>query len=449
MPVYKDLERNSWFVQINYTNSLGEHKSIKKRGFKTKKEASSFEDLIKNKINSPESMTLSEFYAIYISDVKHKLKISTLLTLKSCFSLHILPLIGNKQIKEISPEVISYLQNSLINSGLSDSYISTIHRHLSALFSHGMRYYNFSINPAQRAGLSLKPKSHTYSICTVDDMSKILSYLNNKDPKISLALKLLFFCGIRLGELLALTPSDVFPERNSISINKTYTIKKTISSPKSDCSNREVIVPKNIFSQLMCYIQTNCKENTIRIFHTIYTNQLNKALNQATDFWNLPHLRIHDLRHSHASLLIRLGFSSFIVKNRLGHNSIQITLSTYSHLLKEEEYDLSNQLQLIESSNLQYSYPIVADKNGSHYNLYIPDFIDIPAFYVHNLAEAKSLADKKIMKQISLLFGMHQPLPRPTAVHLIPQDKNRIIFMSESFSVTPSDNDLLKKLSNI
>lgn len=159
----------------------------------------------------------------------------------------------------------------------------------------------------------------------------------------------LFCCGLRVGEANALTWNDIDFTNNTISINKTLTTKSQkngrylVTSPKTKTSVRELPMASRV-SKLLHEIHDYYSNYTNfstswRVFgglkaipETTIQNTKNKMCDQA----GLRHIRIHDFRHSCASLLINNGASITLVANYLGHSDISITLNTYSHMYKSK-----------------------------------------------------------------------------------------------------------------
>lgn len=162
---------------------------------------------------------------------------------------------------------------------------------------------------------------------------------------------LLFYSGCRVGELLALSDKDIVKENNNyaILINKGLTRKtaKTedkflITAPKTNTSNRKVILPEAITSQLDKFF-TYKKENDISPEFLFYGDKpiaqrtYQRYFEKYTKDAGLKHIRIHDLRHSHASMLIHLNVPITVISKRLGHSSVKMTLEKYSHCYSDGE----------------------------------------------------------------------------------------------------------------
>lgn len=158
----------------------------------------------------------------------------------------------------------------------------------------------------------------------------------------------LYYTGMRVGELCALTPTDVDLERHTITINKTFQRingRDVIWPPKTPKSNRVVTIPQTLANCLKEYMD-KCYEiqPDDRLFP--YTKSfLNHEMLRGCKKSGVKKIRVHDLRHSHASLLIEMGCQPLLIADRLGHEKIQTTLNTYSHLYPNKQAEVAAQLE--------------------------------------------------------------------------------------------------------
>lgn len=154
-----------------------------------------------------------------------------------------------------------------------------------------------------------------------------------------------------MGELLALTLNDFDSEKKTVSITKSYVrLKKKdiISEPKTPKSNRTITLPDFIFRTLDEYLAALVVyENDERLF-TVTKFYLNHEMKRGCNNSGIKK-KVHDLRHSHASLLIELGFTHLLIQERLGHEDVQTTLNTYAHLYPNKQEEVSSKLEEIKN----------------------------------------------------------------------------------------------------
>ena len=225
MAIYKDGE--NWRAVYRYTDWTGERKQTQKRGFKTKREAQAWEreQLIKAKADI--DMTFSSFVELYRTDLGMCIKEHTWKTKDSIIEKKLLPYFGKKRLSEIQPKDIIAWQNEMINyrdengKPFSPVYLKTLHNQLSAILNHAVRFYGLSCNPAAKVGNMGKAKSKEKPFWTKEEYFKFIDEMMDK-PLSYYAFETLYWTGIRLGELLALTPSDFDFEKKTLSISKSY-----------------------------------------------------------------------------------------------------------------------------------------------------------------------------------------------------------------------------------
>ena len=152
---------------------------------------------------------------------------------------------------------------------------------------------------------------------------------------------------MRLGELLALTPSDLHLNQKYISINKSYQRiggRDVITDPKTPKSKRNITIPDFLVEDLREYLDMlyspDPNERVFRVTKSFLEKEMRRGAKEA----GLERIRIHDLRHSHAALLIEMGFPILAVSNRLGHEKIQTTLQVYGHLYPNKQQMIADKL---------------------------------------------------------------------------------------------------------
>lgn len=344
MPAYKDEERNTWYVRFYYTDWTGQRKQKTKRGFKTQREAKAFEREFLKEPSKNTDYTLQQLYDIYIEDNSEKLKLGTVDLKTNIFKKHILPYFKNTKINEITPASIRMWQNEILKKKFSDTYSRSINSHMSAIMNYAVKYYGLPSNPCHIAGTIGKKHAGEMNFWTLDEYSKFRSVIHNEGHLC--AFDLLYWGGLRKGELMALTPADVL--KDGISINKTASYRnKTlyVSSPKTPNSKRIVTLPEFCIKELKEYISKLYGiEQSDRIFDLNSNSVLNKNLERYAKKAGVKRIRIHDLRHSHASLCVDMGMDILLISKRLGHDNIETTLKTYSHLYPDKQKTVASEL---------------------------------------------------------------------------------------------------------
>ena len=308
MAAYKDEQRGTWYVSFHYYDWTGKNCRKVKRGFKTKREATEWERHFRMKEAADFDMTFEEFVQAYTRDMKLKLKHNTWLTKEHILRTKLLSYFKDKKMRDIRPKDIIQWQNEQISyrdekgKPYAPTYLKTLQSELSALFNH--------------------------------------------------AFQILYWCGLRVGELLALTPQDIDIDNKVIRITKSYQRlegEDVITDPKIPKSKRNVSMPDFLCEELKDYIgRLYGILPSDRIFH-LTKSFLHHEMTRGAEKAGVKRIRIHDLRHSHISHLIDIGFSAVAIADRVGHESIDITYR-YSHLFPSKQVAMADRLDAVNAS---------------------------------------------------------------------------------------------------
>lgn len=346
MKAEKDKKTGKWLIQYRYTDWQGKRRKSTKRGFATKREA---EEWLRNFLITQKAdfdMKFEDFWKIYCADMETRLREHTMRTKKYIVGLKILPYFGNKRVNDITAADIRQWQNELIKMGYSPTYLKTINNQLSAIFNYAVRYYDLKSNPCAKAGSMGKSKAEEMDFWTGEEFRKFIDSVMNKRLSY-MAFMILYWTGMRLGELLALNPKDVDLEKRTISITKSYQRlgkKDVITPPKTSKSKRVITIPEFLAADIKDYMDSlyDLQEDD-RLF-PITKYYLEHEMQRGIKESGVKRIRVHDLRHSHASMLIELGFSPLEIANRLGHEKVETTLNTYAHLYPNKQTKLAERL---------------------------------------------------------------------------------------------------------
>lgn len=303
------------------------------------------------------NMTFESFVALYEKDIKPKLKMNTWLTKESIIQKKILPYFAKRKLSEITAKDIIDWQNEI--RGLTDShgkplsktYLKTVHNQLSAIFNHAIRYYGLQINPAQRAGNMGAEERREMLFWTREEYTRFSEAIMDK-PISFYAFEMLYWCGIREGELLALTPADFDFQKQTLRINKSYqrlNKQDVITTPKTPKSIRTIQMPQFLCDEMQEYLKMLYgAEPDTRIF-PITKSYLHREMDRGCKETGVKRIRIHDLRHSHISLLIDMGFTALAIADRVGHESIDITYR-YAHLFPTRQIEMADKLDSLRET---------------------------------------------------------------------------------------------------
>ena len=355
MPAYKDEKTGKWFAKFYYTNWQGIKKQKWKRGFATKKEALGFERDFLEKQSANPDMTFQNLYEIYMEDMAARLKQSTLLTKKAVLQTHILPFFGSKPINEIKASDVRRWQAKLMSSpnNYSQTYLKKINTELNSIINYAKRFYDLNTNPCGKAGTIGKAKAEEMDYWTYDEYIAFREGV--KDKSLSyICFEVLYWTGMREGELLALSPADIDLDNKTISINRTYQRiegKDVFTSPKTRKSKRKIPIPDFLCQELSDYIQSRYMLDADERLFPVTKSYLSHEMIRGCKNTGVKKIRIHDIRHSHASLLINQGCDALMLADRLGHEKVSTTLNTYSHLFPHKQQELVHSLESLQATD--------------------------------------------------------------------------------------------------
>ena len=352
MPIYKDETTGTWRVIYRFTDFTGKKMQTTKRGFATRREAQAWEHQEMLKTKAKLNMTFQSFWEIYCKDKQNRVKESTWASKEHIVRTKILPYFGNRKIQEIRARDVVAWQNELLKhkskagKPYSPDYLRTVHTQLTAIFNHAVTYYNLPQNPARLAGKIGNEVPKEMSFWTTEEYLKFAEAIMDK-PEYYYAFELLYWTGMREGELLALIPEDFDLEKKTVRINKTYhrlNGRDVITSPKTAKSNRIIKMPDFLCEEVKDYLDMMyTKEPDQRMF-PVTKYALKHEMERGCKICGNEKIRIHDLRHSHVSLLINMGYSALAIGDRVGHEAEKITYR-YAHIFPTIQTEMANKLE--------------------------------------------------------------------------------------------------------
>lgn len=357
MSIYKDKERGTYYFIVRVNG-----KQIKRRGFKSsgqarKAEAQAILEADEIDLDNP----TFEFVAKeYLSWYEKRRKESSYNRIKGIVDNHLLPVFGKKKIGSIRNRDITKFHDTLIDDNSSVATNKLIHVVLSAVFNFAIKNEYAIKNPARAVGnFEGETKKHI-SYWTLDEFK---TFINSVDEFIYYTLFMtLYYSGMRKGEALALTWGDIDFENNLINVDKTKSKEKKTGTTKNEVV-RKIQMPQFVMrslSQLKAQHEIEPKMTYVvfgefkeSIPETTLTRNFNKYIKKA----DVKKIRMHDLRHSHASYLINKNTVISVISHRLGHKNVSTTLDTYSHLYptteKEAVLDMENDFKQAEVIELK------------------------------------------------------------------------------------------------
>lgn len=347
MPSFEQNEKNKkWSVRFRAIID-GVEKQKRLSGFKTKKEANlaylEFQSENNKKIKKeaskkePQEMLFKTLAEGYLQNLKTRVKESSYLTLQSKLNKHLIPSFGEKRIKEISPLTVLEWQQGIDHYAYKHK--KSLRTLLSSIYKFGERYYDIHNVMAKVEPLRNVEPPKEMEYWTKEEFEKFIGAC--EEDEIKLLFKFLYITGCRKGECQAVTWRDIDFKNATVRINKNITRKTTegyykVSSPKNLTSNRSIDLPKSFCKELENKKAENIDEFVFGGARPIPDKTIERAIKKYAEKAGVKIIRVHDLRHSCASLLISQGVSIVAVSKRLGHKDIEQTLNTYAHLMPRE-----------------------------------------------------------------------------------------------------------------
>lgn len=363
--VYYDKETKTYYsvASLGFDKITGKRMQKKKRGFRTQKEAKDWhtqtmakhaKKAITNGIQLTFKMFLDNYY---IPNYEKTASARTFRTFSS--NLKRLVYFFDMKMVDIKPIHVGYWQTELLKEKLSNAYVRALHRTLVSILNAALTLEIISDNPAKQVG-NIAKKRQEIDFWTVEEFQTFISSFDLNKYKERLyytAFTLFFMTGLRKSELQALTWQDIDFSDNSLMVNKSLYYKSKndwiINPTKTKTGIRKIYLDKTTVKILSDWEKWQKIEDNDFVFSQkgspMSSTSFQYMLKKHCELVNVKPIRIHALRHSHASLLLALGMNDLELQNRLGHTNISTTLGTYSHLRPTAMKEVADKLDGILS----------------------------------------------------------------------------------------------------
>ncbi|MEB6297566.1 site-specific integrase [Staphylococcus xylosus] len=354
--IYKDAKRGTYYFRITYYDKTNTRQFITRKGFKQCKEAVIKCNEIMDEIEGIGKINKLPFYKLveeYIDWYSARRKASSLKSLKIHANNHLIPYFKSMDVFNMTTQDVMKFQNKKMKEGRSGEYLKKMHVFLVSILNHAMKYHDLGRNVASLVGNYEIETKKRLNYWTLEQFNQFYEALPSIQQK--LFFKLLFYSGARKGEIRALKWEDVNFDDDYIHINKTD-YHGEVTAPKTKAATRDIYLPTHMMDDLRKYLIWY-KENNIYKENYVLFGTFFKALNESTiDRWftstlkvldetlpdgeTFPRIVIHELRHSHASMLVNHGASPMIIAQRLGHSSTEEVTSRYGHLYPSTQKEI-------------------------------------------------------------------------------------------------------------
>lgn len=354
--VLKRGETYSYIVDIGKDPVTGKRKQKMKGGFKRKKEAESalrkiIIELEEKTYIEPSNETFSSYIRRWFSDhYQKRIKESTVSTRKYMINKHLVnenPF-SKKTLSKITSMDIDAFYNQKIDENFSTSYIRKMHQMLNQAFNQAVKWKLISNNPV----IDSDPPSVKKEEMKIWSFDEINAFLNVcKKERYYLLFLLALYTGMRKGELLGLKWDDIDFNNKVINVRRSLTYISNegykLTTVKTVNAKRYIPIPENVINELIFHKKN--QDYLLSQFKVEYINNdlvlctetgsfldprnVLRVMKRICNVANVNQIRFHDIRHTHASILISSGVDLVSVAALLGHANPKITLQTYAHLV--------------------------------------------------------------------------------------------------------------------
>jgi integrase len=352
----KKLSNGKWQLKMRVGNTVEGRVKWINRQFSTKKDAEKFEREIlsqkdKGMYVHPSSELFKDFITNWFETKKNEIGIQTANNYTLNLKNYIIPMLGNYQIGKLKLPTIQRFINELHeNVGLKPATVRKIYTIVSAALNDAVKWEYIPKNPAQHVKL---PKIECKEL-EVWNSQQVKQFLEvAKENRYYIVFYLALMTGMRQGEILGLRWKDIDFEKKQLSIYQTLSSdgKTILQGGKTVNSRRTIRLSDDTIRVLRSHyrmvIQEKMKYRSEYVDNGLVcctekgtpTNPSNvrRLMKRFIRMSGVPHITFHQLRHTHATLLIESGVNVKAVSQRLGHSDVRVTLDIYSHVTKTME----------------------------------------------------------------------------------------------------------------
>lgn len=359
MKGYYRKRGNTWSYTVDIGKDLtGKRQQRTKSGFKTKKEAQQSANELMNQLNKGINITssgqlLNEYlYSWLETYAKRKVRETTFTNYKRAIDSRIIPFLGNYRLNEITMQHGESFVNHLLEENLSPRYIEYLMVLLKGALDRAVLWELIIKNPLKHIEIPRDRRKKGLSVWSQDEVNTFLLHAKFGDYMYYALFLLTLYTGMRRGEVLGLRWQDVDLENKKVKVEQTLIYDEKgfrFGEPKTESSKRQIAIDDYVCQELKRHKKNQNEfklllgggyEDYGLVFANhegkpIYPRNLTDHFNRAIKKASVPRIRFHDLRHTHATLLMKMGENPKIVSERLGHSKINTTLDVYSHVTSD------------------------------------------------------------------------------------------------------------------
>ena len=376
MPIYKQNQKNKdgvykYKVRVNYVDGYGNKRQLTRVAYGLQ-EAKKLERALSIQTEEKtitKSITVNDLHKEYCDNMSHELRKSSIFSKEKNYKNYISEYLGKKKISDLSVRVLTHWKNKLNKRDISTTTKKNAYSELKATMNYAVHMEYIAINPLNKITTfkDAYEEEKNINFYTPEEFKKfkasalkIATETGCYDFYVFFAIA--YYTGCRKGEIHALRWSSI--EDDYLKITKSISQKlkggDVETPPKNKSSVRTIQIPTpllNILKEHKERQQKAVKSINQKWSDDAFICGYNRPLRDSTienmnkkiaEDAGIKKIRIHDFRHSHASLLINSGINALEVARRLGHSTVEQTLQTYSHLFPKESEKAISILNVIE-----------------------------------------------------------------------------------------------------
>jgi integrase len=351
--IYFNERIDRWVAQITLPNGQRKGKSSKVQGDVRDWLTNQRKQLLEELSVADDQIKLGGFLDRYMDDVaKHTLRPRSYEKYSSIINNHIRPELGNFKLIALRPDQVQALYSQKLNKGLSEHTVRYIHAVLHKALNQALRWGLVTRNVTDLVEKP-RPRRKTITTWSADEANQFLNAVS--DHRWYPIYVIAIYTGMRQGEILGLQRDDIDLRRGLINVRHQLSSIPgqglVITEPKSDKDRRPITIPPSALNIIRSHLEIS-KEGSGLVFTTstgrpISPRNILRHFKKVIEQTGLPEIRFHDLRHTHATLLLAEGVHPKIVQERLGHSQISLTLDTYSHVIPSLQIEVADRIEAI------------------------------------------------------------------------------------------------------
>lgn len=364
MPLYKTKVKKDglqqYLVRVNYTDSFGKAHSLTRHAYGLAEAKQMEQDITREYCSEKPAVTritVQQLYDEYILAKETEVRATSLVPIKNCLAKGTLPYLADKRLDKLTVPTLQSWKNDIAVINVSISTKQNYYAELRQMLNYAVKMgyipkNNLTIVGNFKKDTQALPKEELH-FYTPDQFKKFIAVAREQAEKKDtindwsyyVFFFIAYFTGARKGEIYALKWSDIKGHTLSISRSVNQKVGRIVETlPKNSSSIRTLQIPMSLEAVLNEQKERQMQDENFtedyRICGGINCIRDSTVCNKGFDFADkagLPHIRLHDFRHSHASLLASEGINIQEIARRLGHSNVEMTWNTYSHLYPHEE----------------------------------------------------------------------------------------------------------------